>query len=138
MKNRFLQLYLCSLAMIIMGGVEINFDYIKANNTEGIYSATLKLVIGAMLLVFAITSHIKFNANRKQLERELSKEYDERDDLIEGKASHFTMSILMIVTFLIMFLLNWISIQTNTALFSIIIMSMVTYPLAKKYYNHFL
>ena len=51
----------------------------------------------------------------------MSKEYDERDDLIEGKASQFTMRILMIVIILMMFLSKWITIPTNTALFMIII-----------------
>ena len=97
LKNRFTELYLCSLAILTMGAFEIIFNYTKANITEGFYFGIIKLFVGAMFLVFAITSHIKYKTNRKQLERELSKEYDERDDLIEGKASHFTISILMIV-----------------------------------------
>ena len=121
LKNRFVQLYLVSLAILTMGAFEIIFNYTKANTTEGFYLGYLKLFVGAMFLVFTITSHIKYQTNRKQLERELSKEYDERDDLIDGKASHFTMNILMIVILLMMFLSNWITIPTNTALFMIII-----------------
>ncbi|WP_312472298.1 DUF2178 domain-containing protein [Neobacillus sp.] len=138
LKNKFTELYLCSFAMIALGFFEIFFNYTEANTTEGSYSGILYLFVGAMLLIFAITSHVKFNTNRKQLERELSKEYDERDDLIEGKAAHFTISILMIVAILMMFLSKWITIPTNTALMIIIVLTLITSTLAKKYYNHFL
>lgn len=138
LKNRFTELYLCSLAILIMGLFEIIFNYTGASITEGLYSGIIMFFVGGGFLVFAITSHIKYNANRKQLEREMSKEYDERDDLIEGKASHFTMRILMIVIVLMMFLSKWITIPTNAALFMIIIFCMITNILAKKYYNYFL
>lgn len=121
-----------------MGLVDIAFSYTKAITTERFYSSIYMLFVGAILLVYAITSHLKFKANRKQLERELSKEYDERDDLIEGKASYLTINIIMIVIFLIMFLSKWIIIPTNTALFIIIIFCILTNTLAKKYYNHYL
>lgn len=138
LKNRFTELYLCSLAILIMGLFEITFNYTRASITEGLYSGIIMFFVGVGFLVFAITSHIKYNANRKQLEREMSKEYDERDDLIEGKASHFTMRILMSVIMLMMFLSKWITIPTNVVLFMIIIFCMITNILAKKYYNYFL
>lgn len=65
----------------------------------------------------------------------MSKDYDERDDLIEGKAALFTMRILIIVTFFMMFLSKWIVIPTNTALFMLIIFCMITNMVVKKYYN---
>lgn len=138
MKNKFTQLYLCSLAILTMGVFETIFNYTKANTAEGFYFGIIKLFVGTIFLVFSITYHIKCKKNRKQLERELSKEYDERDDLIDGKASYFTMSILMIVILLMMFLSRWISIPTDMALFIIIIFCMITNGLAKKYYSHFL
>jgi Predicted membrane protein (DUF2178) len=121
-----------------MGFFEIIFNYSKTNNMKEFYFGIIKLLIGVGFLVFAITSHIKFNTNKKQLEREMSKEYDERDDLIDGKASHFTMKILMIVIILMMFLSKWIILSMNTALFIIVIFCMITNILAKKYYNYFL
>lgn len=121
-----------------MGVFEIIFNYTKASTTEDFNFGILKLIAGSILLIYTITHHVKCNKNRKQLERELSKEYDERDDLIDGKASHFTMSTLMIMIFLMMFLSRWISIPTDMALFIIIIFCMITQELAKKYYSHFL
>lgn len=139
MKNKFTELYLISLVILTMGAFEIIFNYSKANTTLEVYFGSIKLfVVGTIFLIFAITSHVKYNANRKQMEREMSKEYDERDGLIDGKASYLTMTILMGMIILMMFLSNWISIPTNTALFIIMISCMITNTLAKKYYNHFL
>lgn len=138
MKNKFTELYLLSLLILTMGFFEIIFNYYKTNNVKEFYFGIIKLLIGVGFLVFAITSHIKFNTNKKQLEREMSKEYDERDDLIDGKASHFTMRILVTVIILMMFLSEWVMIPVNTALFIIIIFCMITNILAKKYYNYFL
>ncbi|WP_097028446.1 DUF2178 domain-containing protein [Clostridium peptidivorans] len=138
MKNKFMQLYLVSLALLTMGFFEIIFNYTKANAIEGFYSGVIELFVGAVFLVYTITSHVKYNTNGKKLDKELSKEYDERDDLIEGKASYFTISILTIVIFIMMFISKWITIPTNTALFIIIIFSSITSVLAKKYYDYFL
>lgn len=138
LKNKFMHLYLISLALLTMGSLEIIFDYTKANAIEGFYFGIIKLFVGAIFLIYTITSHVKYNTNGKKLEKELSKEYDERDDLIEGKASYFTMSILIIGILLMMFLSKWITIPTNTALSIIIIFSSITSVLAKKYYNYFL
>lgn len=124
--------------MIAIGSFEMIFNDTKTNTTEGFYFGILNLFVGVLFLVFAITSHVKYHTNRKQLERELSKEYDERDDLIDGKAAHFTVTILMIATLFMMFLSKWIVIPTNTALFIIVILCGITSTLAKKYYNHFL
>ncbi|MBF7156094.1 hypothetical protein [Bacillus albus] len=135
MKNRYKELYLCSFAIIAIGFIEIIFDHTEANFAEGFYLGNLKILIGVILLIFALISQSKSNTNRKQLERELSKEYDERDDLIEGKASQFTMSILMIMIILMMFLSNWIIIPINAGLFLIIICCLITKILAKKYYS---
>jgi len=138
LKNRYKELYLCSFAIIAIGFIEIIFDHTEANFAEGFYLGNLKILTGVILLIFALVSQSKSNTNRKQLERELSKEYDERDDLIEGKASQFTMSILMVMIILMMFLSKWIIIPINTGLFLLIICCLITKILAKKYYSCFL
>lgn len=138
LKNRFKELYLCSFAIIAMGFFEIFFDYTAANFSEGFYWGNLKIIAGVILLIFALVSQTKYKSNHKQLEKELSKEYDERDDLIEGKVAQFTMRILMIIIILMMFISKWVIIPTNTGLFLIIICCLITNMLAKKYYNYFL
>lgn len=138
LNNRFKELYLCSFAIIAIGFSEIIFDHNEASFAEGFYLGNLKILTGIIFLIFALVSQTKSNTNRKQLERELSKEYDERDDLIEGKASQFTISILMVMIILMMFLSKWIIIPMNTGLFLIIICCLITKTLAKKYYSCFL
>ncbi|WP_144499578.1 hypothetical protein [Bacillus sp. FDAARGOS_235] len=138
MKNRLKELYLCSFAIIAMGLFEIIYDHTEAEFAEGFYLGNLKILTGVLLLIFALVSQTKYKTNRKQLERELSKEYDERDDLIEGKAAHFTISILMGMIILMMFLSKWIIIPINMGLFLIMICCLITNTLAKKYYNSFL
>jgi ABC-type phosphate transport system permease subunit len=133
--KKYVQLYLVSIAIMIIGLIEIFFN--KANLSQE-FQGIFALVVGVICFFLAITSHVKFNANHWQSERELSKEYDERDGLIEGKASQFTMTVLMIVTLIIMFLTNWITIPTNNALFFIVIFCGATNLLAKKYYERFL
>ncbi|PGW03159.1 hypothetical protein COD90_29590 [Bacillus cereus] len=138
MKNRLKELYLCSFAIITMGFFEIIYDHTAAELTEGFYLGNLKILTGVLFLIFALVSQTKYKTNGKQLERELSKEYDERDDLIEGKVAQFTMRILMIIIILMMFLSKWIIIPINTGLFLIMICCLITNTLAKKYYNSFL
>lgn len=138
LKNRLKELYLCSFAIIAMGLFEIIYDHTEAEFAEGFYLGNLKILTGVLLLIFALVSQTKNKTNRKQLERELSKEYDERDDLIEGKAAHFTISILMGMSILMMFLSKWIIIPINMGLFLIMICCLITNTLAKKYYNSFL
>ncbi|MEK4577146.1 MULTISPECIES: DUF2178 domain-containing protein [Bacillus] len=136
MKNKFKELYLCSFAIIAMGFFEIFFNHTKADFSEGFYLGNLKILTGIIFLIFTLVSQTKYKANHKQLEREQSMEYDERDDLIEGKASQFTISILMVMILLMMFLSKWIIISINTGLFIIIIGCLITKMLAKKYYNY--
>jgi len=137
LKNKkHVHLYLVSIAITMIGLIEIIFN--KATISQEFYYGVFEVFVGVIFLILAITSHVKFNANRSQLERELSKEYDERDDLIDGKASQFTMTILMIAALIIMFLTKWMTIPTNLALLFLIIFCGVTNLLAKKYYERFL
>ncbi|PHE80116.1 hypothetical protein COF80_32175 [Bacillus toyonensis] len=138
MQNKLKELYLCSFALIAIGFFEMFFDHTEANFSEGFYFGNLKILTGVIFLIFALVSQSKYKTNRKQLERELLKEYDERDDVIEGKASKCTMSILMVMIILMMFLSEWIVIPMNTGLFLIIICCLITKMLAKKYYNYVL
>ncbi|MEH6935099.1 DUF2178 domain-containing protein [Bacillus sp. JJ783] len=138
MKNRFKELYLCSFLIIVMGFFEIFFNHASADFSAGFYSGNLKILTGIIFLIFALVSQSKYKANRKQLEKEQSMEYDERDNLIEGKASQLTMSILMVMIILMMFLTKWITISIDIGLILIIICCLITKKLAKNYYNSFL
>ncbi|GAA0769650.1 hypothetical protein GCM10008908_11490 [Clostridium subterminale] len=131
MGNKFIQRILVSLMLILMGGIEIIF-----NTSLGFNFGYLNIFIGGILLIISMVSYIKYRSNKKEIDKELSKDYDERDDLIDGKVAKSTLRILIFVILIIMFLSNWIMIQTNAALFTILVSLMVTEFLSRKYYNH--
>jgi len=114
-----------------MGGIEIIF-----NTSLGFNLGYLNIFIGGILLIISMVSYIKYRSNKKDIDKELSKDYDERDDLIDGKVAKFTLRILIFVILIIMFLSNCIMIQTNATLFTILVSLMVTEFLSRKYYNH--
>ncbi|MGL5641757.1 hypothetical protein DVA85_29495 [Acinetobacter sp. RIT592] len=130
MQNKFVPRILFSITLIMLGIIEMIF-----NSSEGFDFGYLNISIGGMFLIISMISYIKYQNNKKEIDRELSKEYDERDDLIDGKVAKFTLSALIYVIFIIMFLANWIMIETNVALFAVLIFFMIIEFLSRKYYN---
>ncbi|MFR3497978.1 MAG: hypothetical protein ACLTT7_03015 [Paraclostridium bifermentans] len=130
MQNKFVPRILFSITLIILGTIEKIF-----NSSNGFDFGYLNVFAGGMLLIISMISYIKYQNNKKEIDRELSKEYDERDDLIDGKVAKFTLSSLIYVIFIIMFLSNWIMIETNVALFAVLIFFMIIEFLSRKYYN---
>ncbi|MGL5560047.1 MAG: hypothetical protein ACRDC3_12955 [Paraclostridium dentum] len=130
MQNKFVPRILFSITLIIIGIIEMIF-----NSSEGFDFGYLNISIGGIFLIISMISYIKYQNNKKEIDRELSKEYDERDDLIDGKVAKFTLSALIYVIFIIMFLANWIMIETNVALSAILIFFMIIEFLSRKYYN---
>ncbi|MFU2018700.1 hypothetical protein ACM6Q7_27400 [Peribacillus butanolivorans] len=85
-------------------------------------------------MLYSIISYITSRKN-KSLEKELSKEYDERDALIDGKVARFSLHILMCEIFILMFITNFVVIPTNTALFVVLVSLMISQIGSRKYYN---
>jgi len=131
LENKFIPRISVSLILIVIGSIEMIF-----NPSGGVNFGYLKIFIGGIILIISIVSYIKYINNKEEIDKELSKDYDERDDLIDGKVAKFTLRILILVILTIMFLSNWIIIKTNAALFFILIFLMVTEFLSRKYYNH--
>lgn len=130
LQNKFVPRILFSITLIILGTIEKIF-----NSSNGFDFGYLNVFAGGMLLIISMISYITYQNNKKEIDRELSKEYDERDDLIDGKVAKFTLSSLIYVIFIIMFLSNWIMIETNVALFAVLIFFMIIEFLSRKYYN---
>lgn len=130
MQNKFVPRILVSITLITIGIIEMIF-----NSSEGFDFGYLNIFVGGMFLIISMISYIKYQNNKKEIDKELSKEYDERDDLIDGKVAKFTLSALIYVIFIIMFLANWIMIETNVALSAILIFFMIIEFLSRKYYN---
>ncbi|KAA1189405.1 hypothetical protein [Paenibacillus sp. B2(2019)] len=132
MKKLFIQRLLLSILLMVLGFIQLYLD-----TSEGFNYGYVMLFIGGIILLISIISYLK-SRNNKILERNMSKEYDERDILIDGKVSHFSMRFLMYVIIIIMFLTNFLVIPTNTALLIVLISLIISEFGSRKYYNHVL
>lgn len=112
------------IQIILDTSVEFNFGYIT-------------VFLGGIILLYSTISNITSRKN-KSLEKELAKEYDERDALIDGKVARFSLHILISEILILMFLTNFVVIPTNTALFVVLISLIIIEFGSRKYYNHFL
>lgn len=131
MKNKFLQRVLASFALIAIGSIEFFFNVSKIA-----YFSYINIIAGVIILAFSTISYIKYRSNPDDIDKELSKEYDERDDLIDGKVAKFTLNILIYLILIIMFISNFISISVSTALVIILVSLIIIEPLSRTYYNN--
>ncbi|KOO48944.1 hypothetical protein [Viridibacillus arvi] len=132
MKNLFIQRFLVSTLIIIVGIIQIILD-----TSVGFNFGYIIVFLGGIILLYSIISNIKSRKN-KSLEKELAKEYDERDALIDGKVARFSMHILISEILILMFLTNFVVIPTNTTLLVVLISLIIIEFGSRKYYNHFL
>ncbi|MFJ5566783.1 hypothetical protein [Lysinibacillus xylanilyticus] len=132
MKNLFMQRLLVSIILIVIGFIQVILDA-----SVGFNNGYITVLLGGIILLFSTISNIKSRKN-KSLEKELAKEYDERDALIDGKVARFTLYILIPEILIIMFLTNFVLIPTNIALFIILISLMIIEFGSRKYYTHVL
>lgn len=107
----------------------------KFNPSEVFDFGYLNILVGGIIFIISMISYIKYQNNKKEIDKELSKEYDERDDLIDGKVAKFTLNALIYVIFAIMVISNWIMIEANVALFAVLMFFMIIEFLSRKYYN---
>ncbi|RRN67897.1 hypothetical protein EI200_21070 [Peribacillus simplex] len=129
MKNLFIQRFLVSILIIIFGIIRMIFDTSVSFNFGYIF-----VFLGGILLVYSTISYITSRKN-KSLEKELSKEYDERDALIDGKVARFSLHIVIYEILILMFLTNFVAIPTNTALFVFLVSLIFSEIGSRKYYN---
>ncbi|KAA0964934.1 hypothetical protein FQ087_00995 [Sporosarcina sp. ANT_H38] len=132
MKNLFIQRLLVSTLLMVLGIIKIILD-----TSVGFNFAYVVLFIGGIILLYSIIAYFK-SRNNKLFEKEMSKQYDERDILIDGKVAHFSLHILLYEIFIIMFLTNFVAIQTNIVLFIVLISLIICEFGSRKYYNHVL
>ncbi len=131
MKNKLIDRILFSFMIVIMGVIEMFFKASTEFNFGYFY-----ILVGGILFICTMVSYIKYQKNKKELDKELLKEYDERDELIDGKVASFTLKIVAYTILLTMFLSSLIVISVNIALFVILLSFIIAELLARKYYNH--
>ncbi|PEK98862.1 hypothetical protein [Bacillus sp. AFS017336] len=132
MKNMFRDRFLLSSLLIVFGSIKLIF-----NKSVGFNFGFILLLLGGILLLYSIASYIK-SRNNTEIEKELSKEYDERDMIIDGKVAHFSLNLLLCELLIIMFLSNFVVISTNAALFILLVSLIISDMVSRKFYNHVL
>ncbi|PGZ93876.1 hypothetical protein COE53_04745 [Bacillus sp. AFS029533] len=88
-------------------------------------------------MLYSIASYIK-SRNNTEVEKELSKEYDERDMIIDGKVAYFSLNLLVCELLIFMFLSNFVVISINAALFILLVSLIISDMVSRKFYNHVL
>ncbi|ETT80578.1 hypothetical protein MKZ08_13010 [Viridibacillus sp. FSL R5-0477] len=132
MKNLFMQRLLVSILLMVFGFIQVILD-----TSAGFNNGYITVLLGGIILLFSTISNITSRKN-KSLEKELAKEYDERDALIDGKVARFSLYILISEILILMFLTNFVEIPANTALFIVLISLMIIEFGSRKYYTHVL
>lgn len=131
MEDKFIQRVIISVIIILMGIIEM-----VINSSVELNLGYLTAIIGGILLILSIASNIRYQVNKEEIDKEFSRKYDERDELIDGKVAKFSLRVLIAIILLFMFISNLVKIQTDNALLIIIISFMITEFLARKYYNN--
>ncbi|ODG91033.1 MULTISPECIES: hypothetical protein [Bacillaceae] len=132
MKNMFRDRFLLSSLLIVFGSIKLIF-----NKSVGFNFGFILLLLGGILLLYSIASYIK-SRNNTEVEKELSKEYDERDMIIDGKVAYFSLNLLVCELLIFMFLSNFVVISINAALFILLVSLIISDMVSRKFYNHVL
>lgn len=131
MKNKLVERILFFIGMIA-----ISITDILLGGTSNIYVNNFYILVGLIALVYTIFDYSKYKKNRKEIDAQLSKEYDERDELVEGKVSKITLNVILTAIFIVMFVSEFMIINVDIALFIILVTFIITKFSAKKYYNY--
>ncbi|MFJ7981547.1 hypothetical protein ACIQ1D_14815 [Lysinibacillus xylanilyticus] len=111
MKRKLFQRLLTAFLAIILGVISL-----LMNPTEK-KTAIYLFVVGIIILIVSITIYLR----KSEKEEELSKEYDERDALIEGQASNITMQCISSLIIILLFLSNFIVLSVKAVLLLLIL-----------------
>ncbi|MCC3869205.1 hypothetical protein [Terrisporobacter mayombei] len=131
MKNKFFERILFSIVAI-----GISITDILLGGTSNIYVDNFYILVGLIAFVYTIFDYYKYNKNRKEIDDQLSKEYDERDELVDGKVSKITLKVILATIFIVMFASKFAIINGDISLFIILVTFIITEFLARKYYNY--
>ncbi|WP_433596254.1 hypothetical protein [Lysinibacillus xylanilyticus] len=128
MKRKLLQRLLTAFLAIILGVISL-----LMNPTEKMAPIYL-FVVGIIILIVSITIYLRKSEN----EDDLSKEYDERDALIEGQASNITMQCITSLIIVLLFLSNFIVLSVKAVLLLLILALFILYTVSKFFYERVL
>ncbi|MCC3864355.1 hypothetical protein K0040_08495 [Terrisporobacter petrolearius] len=131
MKNKLIERILFSILIIV-----ISIANMLLGKSTNIYVDNFYILVGLIAFVYTIFDYSKYKKNRKEIDAQLSKEYDERDELVDGKVSKITLKVILATIFIVMFVSKFMIINGDSALFIILVTFIITEYLARKYYNY--
>ncbi|MDM5247861.1 MULTISPECIES: hypothetical protein [unclassified Lysinibacillus] len=128
MKRKLFQRLLTSFLAIMLGVISLLMD--PADKMTAIYL----FITGIIILIVSITIYSRKSEN----EDDLSKEYDERDALIDGHASNITMQCITSLIIVLLFLSNFIVLSVKAVLLLLIIALFIFNTVTKFFYERVL
>jgi len=128
LKRKLFQRLLTAFLAIILGVISL-----LMNPTEKM-AAIYLFVVGIIILIVSITIYLRKSEN----EDDLSKEYDERDALIEGQASNITLQCITSLIIVLLFLSNFIVLSVKAVLLLLILALFILNTVTKFYYERVL
>ncbi|WP_285398957.1 hypothetical protein [Lysinibacillus sp. fls2-241-R2A-57] len=128
MKRNLFQRLLISFLAIILGVISLLMD-----PTDKI-SAIYLFIAGSIILIVSITIYLR----KSEKEDDLSKEYDERDALIEGQTSNITMQGITALIIVLMFLSNFIVLSVKVVLLLLLVALFILNTVTKFFYERVL
>jgi len=103
------------------------------NQTDKV-SATYLFIAGTVILIASLTIYLR----KSEKEDDLSKEYDERDALIDGHASNITMQCITTLIIVLLFLSNFIVLSVKAVLLLLILALFILNNVTKFFYERVL
>jgi 4-hydroxybenzoate polyprenyltransferase len=128
LKRKLFQRLLLSLLAITLGVISL-----LLNPTDKV-SAIYLFIAGTIILIVSITIYLR----KSEKEDDLSKEYDERDALVEGQASKITMQCITSLIIVLLFLSNFIVLSVKAVLLLLIVALFILNTVTKFFYERVL
>ncbi|MGE7693765.1 hypothetical protein ACQKNC_06540 [Lysinibacillus sp. NPDC094177] len=128
MKRKLFQRLLTSFIAIILGVTSL-----LMNPTDKM-SAIYLFIAGTIILIASITIYLR----KSEKEDDLSKEYDERDALIEGQAANIAMQCISSLIIILLFLSNFIVLSVKAVLLLLILALFILNIVTKFFYERVL
>ncbi|MGE7945562.1 hypothetical protein [Lysinibacillus sp. NPDC093688] len=128
MKRKLFQRLLIALLAIMLGVISL-----LVNQTDKV-SAIYLFITGTVILIASLTIYLR----KSEKEDDLSKEYDERDALIDGHASNITMQCITSLIIVLLFLSNFIVLSVKAVLLLLILALFILNNVTKFFYDRVL
>ncbi|MEB2302646.1 hypothetical protein LAV72_23895 [Lysinibacillus xylanilyticus] len=128
MKRKLFQRLLIALLAIMLGVISL-----LVNQTDKV-SAIYLFIAGTVILIASLTIYLR----KSEKEDDLSKEYDERDALIDGHASNITMQCITTLIIVLLFLSNFIVLSVKAVLLLLILALFILNNVTKFFYERVL